>query len=265
MKPTVCLRKTAELFDLKNKITLVSGIGGIGASLALAFALNGATLIATDISEKTLRRLKDDLEAQGLTADLYTMDITRKSDIIDVVDKVVEKFGGLDVFINTSGIAMNQKAIEFKEEDIDRILDTNLKGTILGCQVAGQVMAGQGRGKIINIGSIGGHMTHTMGSMPYAASKAGVHQVTRTFAGELAKDGVNVNAIAPTWVNTPMMQGKNERYYQSISDHTPFGRMLEPEELIGAAIFLATEAANFITGQILFVDGGWSAAKIVSS
>ena len=264
MKPAVCYQKIEDLFDLRNKVTMISGIGGIGSNIAQAFAQNGARLIATDISEKALNQLKVDLDAQDLAVEIYTMDITQKSDIGSVMNKVVEKFGGIDVFINTSGIAMNQKAIEFKEEDIDRILDINLKGTILGCQLVGQVMVKQGKGKIINIGSIGGHMTHTMGSMPYAASKAGVHQVTRSFAGELAKDGVNVNSIAPTWVNTPMMKGKNKSYYDSIADNTPFGRMLEPEELIGTAIFLASDASNFITGQTLFVDGGWSIAKIVS-
>lgn len=264
MKTTVSFQKTEKLFDLRNRITLISSVGGIGSTIASAFAKNGARLIATDINEKKVQQLKTDLSDQGYTAEIYTMDITKKSEINAVVNNVVEKFGGIDVFINTAGIAMNQKAIEFKEEDIDRILDINLKGTILGCQVVGKVMVKQGRGKIINIGSIGGHMTHTLRSMPYAASKAAVHQVTRSFAGELAKDGINVNTIAPTWVNTPMMKGKSKSYYESISNNTPFGRMLEPEELIGAAIFLATDASNFITGQTLFVDGGWSIAKAAS-
>jgi len=261
MKAKVDYQKTEDLFDLKNKITLIFGIGGIGSNFARAFAENGTKLIAADIDEKALQQLKEDLETQNLKVETYKMDVTKKSDIEAVVNKVVKEFGGIDVFINTSGIAINQKAVEFREEDVDRILDINLKGTILGCQLVGQAMVKQGKGKIINIGSIGGHMTHTLGSMPYAASKAGVHQVTRSFAGELAKDGVNVNAIAPSWVNTPMMKGKSKSYYESISKNTPFGRMLYPEELIGTAIFLATDSSNFITGQTIFVDGGWSTVK----
>ncbi|MBF0528928.1 MAG: SDR family oxidoreductase, partial [Deltaproteobacteria bacterium] len=122
----------------------------------------------------------------------------------------------------------------------------------------------QKKGKIINIGSIAGLMAHTMRSMPYAASKAGVHQVTRTFAAELAEHGVNVNSIAPTWVNTPMVQGKDPSYYENIYKMTPFGRMLEPIELVGAAIFLASDASSFVTGQVINVDGGWSCSKALT-
>jgi len=123
-------------------------------------------------------------------------------------------------------------------------------------------MIKQGYGKIINIGSIGGHIAHTLASMPYGASKAGVHQVTRSFSAELAEYGINVNAIAPAWVDTPMIAGKEKSYYEKVNRNTPFGRMVDPDELVGTAIFLATNASNFVTGQTIFVDGGWSTSKI---
>jgi NAD(P)-dependent dehydrogenase (short-subunit alcohol dehydrogenase family) len=257
-------KRIDEMFALKGQVTLISGIGGIGETLAECFAANGARLILTDINTSVLERVKTKLSKQAVAADTYFMNVTQKSSIQEVFDTVVGAYGRIDIVIITSGVAINDKAIDFCEADIDRILGINLKGTILCNQVAGKIMARQKGGKIINIGSIGGLMAHTLRSMPYAASKAGVHQVTRSFATELAQYGVNVNAIAPIWVNTQMTQGKDPSYYENIKKGTPFGRMCEPIELVGAAIFLATEASNFVTGQVIFVDGGWSISKALT-
>jgi 2-dehydro-3-deoxy-D-gluconate 5-dehydrogenase len=253
-----------EIFGLNDKVTLISGIGGIGEILAECFGTNGAKLVLTDINSNALLKVHEKLSTIGVAADTCCMDVSQKCNIQDVFNSVVAKHGHIDVVIVTSGVSINARAVDFNEEDIDRILNINLKGTIFCNQVAGKIMAAQKKGKIINIGSIAGHMAHTLQSMPYAASKAGVHQVTRTFATELAEYGVNVNSIAPTWVNTSMMKGRSASYYENISKVTPFGRMCEPIELVGAAIFLATEASNFVTGQVIFVDGGWSISKAIA-
>lgn len=250
-----------KLFNLKNKITIISGVGGIGKTMAKAFGINGAKVVLTDLKKEIVKNAETELSVIGIKTDTYVMDVTKKEKIKIAFEKIKEKYGTIDIVINTSGIGMNNKAIKFNEKDIGNIINVNLKGTIFCNQIAGMIMVKQKKGKIINIGSIGGHMTHTLASMPYAASKAGVHQVTRSFAAELAQYNINVNAIAPAWVDTPMIAGKEKSYYERIYKNTPFGRMLKPEELIGAAIFLSTDASNFMTGQTVFVDGGWSTSK----
>jgi NAD(P)-dependent dehydrogenase (short-subunit alcohol dehydrogenase family) len=261
MKKKVTLYKLPDLFSLRDKVAIISGVGGIGTTLAKAFGVNGAKIIITDLNEKIIENAKKKLSVLNIKADTYEMDVTKKNNVEKVFKKIKKKYETIDIVIITSGIGMNEKAIKFKEKDIDNILNVNLKGTILCNQIAGRIMVKQKSGKIINIGSIGGHLTHTLASMPYAASKAGVHQITRSFAAELAEYNINVNAIAPAWVNTPMIAGKEKSYYERIYRNTPFGRMLETEELLGAAIFLATDASNFVTGQTIFVDGGWSTSK----
>lgn len=261
MKEKTTQYKLSKLFDLKGKLAIISGVGGIGTTLAKAFGINGAKIVITDLKDRILENAKNEISVLGIKTDAYEMDVTKKDNIKKVFEEIKKKYEIIDILINTSGIGINEKAIKFKEKDIDNILNVNLKGTILCDQIAGMIMVKQKKGKIINIGSIGGHLTHTLASMPYAASKAGVHQVTRSFAAELAEYNINVNAIAPAWVDTPMVAGKNKSYYDRIYRNTPFGRMLETEELIGAAIFLATDASNFVTGQTIFVDGGWSTSK----
>jgi len=250
-----------NLFDLNGKVCLLTGTGGMGKTLAEAFAQKGAKLALADVNINDAIAVKESIIKLGGTAEAYSLDITNSESVSSVVNSVLNQFGTIDVLLNTAGIAINCEALDFEEKYIDKILNVNLKGTILINQYVGNVMARQKSGKIINIGSIGGSTNHLLDSMPYEASKAGVHQVTRTFAAELAQYGINVNAIAPTWINTKMVAGKPQAYYDNVNKATPLGRFLEPEELIGAAIFLATDASNFVTGHILYVDGGWSISK----
>lgn len=261
MKRYVKFNNVDELFDLNGKVCLLTGTGGMGKVLAESFASKGAILALADINMEDAKQAKESIEKNGGQAEIYKLDVSNSENVNSVVNSVLKQFGRIDVLIHTAGITFNSEALEFEEKHLDKVLDINLKGTILMCQHVGRVMAKQKYGKIINIGSIGGSTNHLLDSMPYEASKAGVHQVTRALAAEFAKYGINVNAIAPTWVNTKMVAGKPQKYYDCVNMATPLGRFIEPEELIGAAVFLATDASNFVTGHILYVDGGWSISK----
>lgn len=261
MKNIIPYVNVEKLFDLEKKICLITGTGGIGDAIAEAFAEKGAVIALADQNYEAAKKVKENVVQNGGTAEAYMIDVTNKESVTSAISSVVNNFGRIDILVHTAGIGNNGKAIDYDEKQIERILDVNLMGTIFVNQCVGKVMAEQKSGKIINIGSIGGHITHTLCSMPYSASKAGVHQVTRSFAGELAEYGINVNSIAPTWTNTEMIAGRDKKNYECIAQGIPFGRLLEAKELVGAAVFLATDASNFITGQIITVDGGYTTCK----
>jgi len=253
-----------DLFSVRGKKVLITGSGGIGSVIAMAFAENGAVVYLADLLEEKLFEMRKTLLAQDIEITTLKMDVCDKTSVEKCFRHIVDKEKRLDILVHTAGIGKSNSATDFPEEDIRRIIDVNLIGTILTNQHAARIMEKQGFGKIVNLGSIGGVMAHTFRSLPYAASKAGVHQVTRTFAAEMAKHGINVNCIAPTWVNTPLIAGKDEDYYRNINHSVPFGRMCEPDELVGTVLFLSSDASNFLTGQMILVDGGWSATKAVS-
>ncbi len=253
-----------ELFSVRGKKIFITGSGGIGSVLARAFSENGAVVYLADLLEAKLLDVERTLSVHGIEIKTLQMDVCDNTSVEKCFKHFIDVEKRLDVLVHTAGIGKSNAATDFPEEDIRRIINVNLIGTILTNQHAARIMEKQGFGKIVNLGSIGGVMAHTFRSLPYAASKAGVHQVTRTFAAEMAKSGINVNCIAPTWVNTPLVAGKDEEYYRNISQSVPFGRMCEPEELVGTALFLSSEASNFLTGQTILVDGGWSATKAVS-
>ena len=189
------------------------------------------------------------------------LDVTNKSQVEDAVTRVVESWGTIDVLVNCAGRAIRGTALEYKEEDWNTIIDVNLKGTFFCCQAAGRYMASHRSGKIINIASIGGFIAYP-GSIAYLASKGGVVQLTRGFAVELAPYNVQVNAIAPSLFDTAMVAGtrsdsESQAYFMT---RTPAGRKGRPEEIIGAAIFLAADCSNMVTGHTLAVDGGFLSA-----
>lgn len=250
-----------RLFSVQGKQVIVTGSGGLGSNIALAFAKAGAVVFATDLLEEKLRELEAVAEKENLGLCGLSMDVNDKSSIDACFAEVMRRGRRLDIVVHTAGMGKNEAATECEESDIRRVIDVNLVGTILVNQAAARIMKAQGYGKIVNLGSIAGVMAHTLRSMPYAASKAGVHQVTRSFAAEMAPYGVNVNCVAPAWINTPLIAKKDEAYYDNIRRSVPFGRMGEPEELLGAVFFLSSDASHFVTGQVLLVDGGWSVTK----
>jgi NAD(P)-dependent dehydrogenase (short-subunit alcohol dehydrogenase family) len=251
-----------DLFQLSNKVALVTGGGsGLGRAICCGYAEAGARVAIADISfenaTETVRLLGEN------TAGAYAqqLDVTKRQEVEAAVSKVVDTWGQIDVLVNCAGRAIRGTALEYKESDWDTIINVNLKGTFLCCQAAGRHMMAQGGGKIINIASIGGFIAYP-GSIAYLASKGGVVQLTRGFAVELAAHNVQVNAIAPSLFDTPMVAGTrsdsdSQKYFM---DRTPAGRKGRPEEIVGAAIFLAADSSAMVTGHTLAVDGGFLAA-----
>lgn len=245
------------MFDLTARVALVTGGGsGIGRGIARGLAGAGSRVVVADIDVESARSTVARIEAEGGRASAVQMDVTRSAMVEEVVQGVLRDGGAVDILVNSAGIAIKGTALDYAEEDWDRIIAVNLKGTFLPMQVVGRHMAARGSGKIINIASIGSFVAYP-GSMAYLASKGGVAQLTKSFALELAPRNVQVNAIAPCLMDTPMTTKVRSDTADYFIDRTPMGRMGRTEELVGAAIYLASEASSLVTGHILAVDGGF--------
>lgn len=253
--------KIGDLFSLRDRVVLVVGAGGLGAYIGRGMAINGAKVIFTNTSIEKARKVQADMAAEGLSCDVYQLDVTNDRQVIDVVHSIDDAYGRIDVLINTAGIGAHSEPENYPPEVVRQVVDVNLNGTIFICREVGKVMIRQGGGKIINIGSIAGDFCHTYLSMPYECSKAAVHQFTRSLAVTWAKYNINVNCIAPTWVYTPMLEGFQGNTYDRIIAQHPAGRIAEVNDFLGLAIYLSTPASNYVTGQVIYVDGGWSSGK----
>jgi len=249
----------AVSFDLSDKRALVTGANtGIGQAIAVALAEAGADVALVGRSEpsETLRLIGEaGRRAVNVSADLSSIEPIKR-----VVAETVASLGGIDILVNNAGIIRRNDLADFTEEDWDAVIDTDLKSLFFLSQACARHMAAQGSGKIVNIASLlsfqGGIRVPS-----YAAAKSGVAGVTRAMANELAPRGVQVNAIAPGYIatnNTAVLQHDEIRNRQ-ILERIPTGRWGRPEDIAGAAVFLASAAANYITGQVLAVDGGWLA------
>jgi NAD(P)-dependent dehydrogenase (short-subunit alcohol dehydrogenase family) len=248
-------------FSVQDKVTLVSGGSrGIGRALAAGFHHAGATVVITGRDYATLAEAAAEIGADGRVVETAECDVSDVGAVREMVDDVREKFGRIDVLLNVAGVNIRQPAMEFSEEQFDYVVDINLKGAFFVAQRVGQQMTEQGSGSIINIDSLNTYAP-LKNVLPYAMSKAGVVMMTRGLAVELGSHGVRVNTIAPGFILTdltqklwsdPTMRGWGET-------NTPLGRLGEVEDLVGAAVFLASEAAAFMTGQVVRVDGGFTA------
>ncbi len=252
----------AGMFDLPGKAALVTGGGsGLGRAICVGLAKAGARVAVADLSLKGALETVQLLEQQSGTGFACELDVTKKGQVENAVAKVLEQWGAIDVLVNCAGRAIRGTALDYQEDDWNTIIDVNLKGTFLCCQAAGRFMAARRSGKIINLASIGGFVAYP-GSIAYLASKGGVVQLTRGFAVELAPYNVQVNAIAPSLFDTPMVAGTRAdsdslKYFM---ERTPAGRKGLPEEIVGAALFLAADCSNMVTGHTLAVDGGFLSA-----
>ena len=242
---------------LEGRVALITGAGsGIGEATARRFAREGAIVVINDVDVELARPVVAELQQQGARALSVAADVTKRADVEAMVNHVVGEFGRLDVLVNNAGINRDAMSHRMTEEQWDQVLTVNLKGTFLCAQAVLVRMLERGWGRVINTSSIGS--LGNIGQANYAASKAGVIGLTRTLALEYAKFGVTVNCVAPGPVMTRMLASVPEAIREKIVARVPTGRIARPEEIAGVHAFLAPEDAAFITGQVLFVDGGMS-------
>ncbi len=253
-----------RIFNLTGKTALITGGGrGIGKALAEGLADFGCDIIVVDRESENSREVVSGIETKGRKCIFFTADVSNCNSINDVVEKAVSNFGKIDILVNNAGYNIRRPALEYTEEEWDLILDTNLKGVFFTTQAVGKTMTKRREGKIINIASVMGLVGSPpyQNVVPYCASKGGVVQLTKAFALEWAKYNVYVNAIAPGYVKTAIVQPilDDKEKYDAVLNIIPLKRFARTEELIGPTVFLASEASNYVTGHILCVDGGWLA------
>jgi 2-deoxy-D-gluconate 3-dehydrogenase len=250
-----------DLFSLQGKVALVTGAAqGIGREIALGFAKYGADIVAVDLTDEKLLTLKKEIEAQKRRCLVLTIDLVHGDQIDRMVETTVKEMGKIDILANIAGVNVHKAAEEMTEKDWDFVLDINLKALFFCCQAVGKVMLRQGGGRIINMSSSFG-MVGFGGRTAYAASKAAVSNLTKTLALEWSAKGVNVNAIAPgpVWTEARHQLFSNPEFYADLLKKVPINRTAKPVEIVGPAIFLASEASSFVTGETLLVDGGFCA------
>ena len=252
------------LFNLFSKAALVTGAGsGLGKAIAEGYAQVGAKVACVDISAGDVEAVAGGIEKGGGNAVPVVCDVSRSEDVRKAVETSLKAFGSIDVLVNNAGIGMRSNAEDMTDEMWDRVLDINLKGTFLFCREVGRHMIERGKGgRIINMASIGGLVGVETGNANYCASKGGIIALTRTLAIEWAKHNILVNAIAPSHTRTPLIEKLMEQkpeVKQYFLNNIPLGRLAEPIHIVGPAIFLASDAASFVTGHTLVVDGGHTA------
>lgn len=245
---------------LQGKVAIVTGsTKGIGRAVAIGYAEEGAAVIVCGRSEDLAKSLAEELTRRGKNAVALRLDVTSVDSVNQVVAQVVKQFGRIDILVNNAGISPIWKRVEETgKEAWDQIIATNLTGAFLCAQAVGKVMIKQKSGKIINMTSVGGKVALPR-LVAYCASKAGIISLTQVLAAEWAQHNILVNAIGPSYVETEFTAGLrgNERIYDELKNKNLLKRFAQPEEVVGAAIFLASDESNYITGQTLFVDGGW--------
>jgi len=257
-------RNGLQLFDLTGNVALVTGGGrGIGRALAKGLAQFGCDVAVVDIDPKGQKSVVNDIRKQGKRCLFLAADITDPKIIQGAVEEILAKFRRIDILVNNAGVDIRKPALEVTEKEWDLIVDTNMKGSFFTSQAVAKSMAKRRQGKIINIASVMG----LVGSpsfqcvVPYCGSKGGVVQLTKSLALEWAKYNVHVNAIAPGPIKTRLMQAlmKDRKRSQAVLNMVPLQRFAAPEELVGPTVFLASHASDYMTGHILFVEGGWLA------
>lgn len=249
-------------FSLKDKVAIITGSSkGIGRGMALVFAEAGADVVLCGRGlDSSLEEVAEEIRKLGRHPVAVAADVRKKADVEKLVQTAVDEFGVIDILVNNAGVLFTAPFMEHNEEDWDRVMDTNLKGIYLCSQAVGRKMITQKHGNIINIASMRG-MAAGQDRAAYCASKAGVIMLTRVMALEFARFNIRVNAIAPGWIKTKLNEflWGNPNARRQIEAEIPLGYLAEPRELMGTALFLASEASRYITGQTIVVDGGFLA------
>lgn len=255
-----------NLFSLEGKTAIITGAGGgLGMEIAKGFAMSGANVALVDTNLESVKKLAEELANIGYRALPMKTDITSSEEVKSSVDMIVKEFGGIDILINCAGVRAKPMPLEeYDEKEWDKIIDVNLKGVFLFSKYAAIEMLKKGKGSIVNFGSMGSIVAIPTSSA-YCASKGGVAMITKTTACEWAKKGIRVNAILPGVFETGLMkkgieQGKNDpKFLENWMARFPMGRFGKPEEIVGACLFLASDASSYVTGHLLSIDGGCTA------
>ena len=252
-----------ENFSLKDRVAVVTGAGrGIGLEIARALAEAGATIVIAEIVESAGREAASSLQQAGRKAAFYQLDVTDSAAVERAAEALNAEYGKIDILVNNAGYANNIAAEAYQDDDWYKLMRINLDGVMFCCRAFGQRMIASGGGTIVNVGSMSGIIVNKpQPQMPYNASKAAVHMLTKSLACEWAKSGIRVNAVAPGYINTEMtlLGRSNTEWNDCWLEMTPMGRCGEPPEVASTVLFLASDASSFMTGAILSVDGGYTA------
>ena len=249
---------TANPFDLSGKVAVVTGGGtGLGNGMAGGLARAGALVILASRRKDVVERAAEAIRASGGKAESAVLDVTQIDALPAFFDGILKRHGGLDVLVNNAGTNRRNPALAYTEKDWNTVMDLNLKSVFFCCQAAARIMKERGGGKIINTASLSSAIASSNQSA-YSPSKAGVRMLTMQLAFELAPYRINVNAIGPGWFRTPLNDDlfRNEAWARGATALIPWGRTGTPEDLAGAAVFLASRASDYVTGQVIYVDGG---------
>jgi len=251
-----------EIFDVNGQTVCIAGASrGLGKGVAKAFAERGANVVISSWDKAELEETREEFAAEDLDIQTIVADVTNRTDCIHLIEKTINLFGRLDTLICNAGTDIIKPAEQYEEDEWDKVLNTNLRGYYYCAQFAAKEMLKEKKGCIIMTSSIAGELG-IPGLTPYAASKGGINQLVRTMAVEWAKEGIRVNAIAPGYIENTMKDvsfDENDPYQKRVITFTPMGRRGSIDEFIGAYIFLASPSASYITGEVLYVDGGYHA------
>jgi 3-oxoacyl-[acyl-carrier protein] reductase len=241
---------------LKDRVALITGSAqGIGREIAMAFAAEGADVVVSDVNLEKAAQTSREIENLGRKSLALQTDVTKFDQVEEAINKILDKFGKVDILVNNAGITKDNLLLRMSEADWDAVINVNLKGTFNCTKAVSKVMIKQRKGKIINIASIIGIIGNA-GQANYSASKAGIIALTKTTAKELASRNINVNAVAPGFIQTDMTAKLSEELKQKMLQAIPLNALGTPADVARACLFLASEESNYITGQTLVVDGG---------
>ncbi len=247
-------------FDLSGKVALVTGAGrGLGAQIALALAAYGSDVIVADRTLAETEQTREAVKALGRRSFPVAADLASVPAIQAMVAKAVDEFGRIDILVNNAGVNITQMAVDVTEQAWDTVLAVNLKAVFFCSQAVGKIMIRQNHGKIINVSSQAGSVAIPQRAA-YCSSKGGVNQLTRLLALEWAPHQINVNAVAPTFLDTQWTKQmfQNEEFHRYVLANIPLGRIAKPSDVTGAVVYLASSAADMVTGHVLYIDGGWT-------